>query len=647
MNSENTKKYLSILVVFGIVGCILIAFLRNRIEKNNRIVELVCDYDEVYEFSQEYGYDNRELLTELRLSGINSMAVNEETLRSLSASGDVLLFNSREMKLFASKYMVSSVAAGRRYTYILFEDKGLYEKVLLWLKIKFGEERIFTGDKTGYNTGGRYRLIAVDIRKKNLLKNVGLGFSGEKIKEITGLGMKVALRPVNDPYVSPLSIGNIFSSIEDMTQVSCVIFSGVEVKGYPDYVPDLERQLGKNDVKIGVVEFAKQKGMEHFKNNLIRVHSIKKDELMKKPVEALIYRFKRAVVERNIRLLYIHFVNEQARKGSMSEYVRGIRRAVEDRGFITGTAAVIPEFYPLTSILSGLIGLGLISFFMLMVTAYREVYFKKLLIIIVLFVLMAIAFNNNLVFLQLIALITAVLFPVFAVKRVFDENSDFNLNIFVEKDISELAVVLRMFFLVTLFSVIAALFITGLVSRWDFMMKLSQFRGIKAALLLPVVIGAFVVYPPGKHFGKFLSRNIRVGEAMAVLAAIIIFLVVLVRSGNYSSGMTGGFEYNIRELLERALYIRPRFKEFLIGHPFMLVGIYLWVEHLRGKGYMSLTSNYKPFIIIGMVGQVSIINSFCHIHTPLMVSVIRTVNGLWIGILFGLVLISLRKLIKW
>ncbi len=79
----------------------------------------------------------------------------------------------------------------------------------------------------------------------------------------------------------------------------------------------------------------------------------------------------------------------------------------------------------------------------------------------------------------------------------------------------------------------------------------------------------------------------------------------------------------------------------------MILGIYLWVEHLRGKGYMTLTSNYKPFIIIGLVGQVSIINSFCHIHTPVMVSVIRTANGLWIGILLGMALISLKKLLKW
>jgi len=32
------------------------------------------------------------------------------------------------------------------------------------------------------------------------------------------------------------------------------------------------------------------------------------------------------------------------------------------------------------------------------------------------------------------------------------------------------------------------------------------------------------------------------------------------------------------------------------------------------------------------------VNSFCHLHTPLLMTVVRTFNGLWLGVVFGLIL---------
>ena len=173
MNS--LKKILVFLIVIGLAGSASIAYLRGVAERSSRVVELVCDYDEVYEFSQEYGGGIDELLKDMRLSGMCSVAIGEETLRSLSASGRVLILNGTEMQFFASGYVINS-ASKKGYTYIIFEDPDLWENSLLWLKLKLGEERVITGNKTGYNPGWRYRLIAVDIKKKALLRNIGLGF---------------------------------------------------------------------------------------------------------------------------------------------------------------------------------------------------------------------------------------------------------------------------------------------------------------------------------------------------------------------------------------------------------------------------------------------------------------------------------------
>jgi len=178
------------------------------------------------------------------------------------------------------------------------------------------------------------------------------------------------------------------------------------------------------------------------------------------------------------------------------------------------------------------------------------------------------------------------------------------------------------------------------------MMKIQQFRGIKLALLLPPVIVLFVVYKPKELYENIMLKTVRVKDILIMLVALFAVYFMLSRSGNDSSLIAGNREYLIREFLEKIFYVRPRFKEFLIGHPFMLLGIFLWMEKLKGKGALPAAGYCKIFIIIGLVGQISIINTFCHIHTPLIISLIRTLNGLWIGSLLGIILITLIKLIK-
>jgi hypothetical protein len=41
---------------------------------------------------------------------------------------------------------------------------------------------------------------------------------------------------------------------------------------------------------------------------------------------------------------------------------------------------------------------------------------------------------------------------------------------------------------------------------------------------------------------------------------------------------------------------------------------------------------------VGIIGQVSLLNTFCHIHTPLMLSLTRDLAGLALGALIGVAL---------
>ena len=51
--------------------------------------------------------------------------------------------------------------------------------------------------------------------------------------------------------------------------------------------------------------------------------------------------------------------------------------------------------------------------------------------------------------------------------------------------------------------------------------------------------------------------------------------------------------------------VRPRTKEFLIGYPMMLILLYF--------GY---SFKMYPVLLMGLIGQISLINTYAHIHTP-------------------------------
>jgi len=87
-------------------------------------------------------------------------------------------------------------------------------------------------------------------------------------------------------------------------------------------------------------------------------------------------------------------------------------------------------------------------------------------------------------------------------------------------------------------------------------------------------------------------------------------------------------------LLDNLLGVRPRTKEFLLGHPLLLLLFYLGFRDNR----------FQPLLLAGVIGQVSLVNTYAHIHTPLLVSLLRSFNGLWLGIIGGLVLIVMWKL---
>ena len=142
------------------------------------------------------------------------------------------------------------------------------------------------------------------------------------------------------------------------------------------------------------------------------------------------------------------------------------------------------------------------------------------------------------------------------------------------------------------------------------------------------------IHPEG--IKDFIKRPPLWGELILCGILLIAVGLILFRSDNVS--FIPGFEAKIRIALEKLLIARPRTREVFIGYPSLLV-----LNFLVAKKYFA---QYREIFRIGVaLGFSSVINSFCHFHTPLFLILLREFNGLWTGLIVGLIAVLLVKFI--
>lgn len=678
------KKVLIIVLCLSIVSAILISVIRWRVEAGNRRVEMACDYGELSQLCLQWGYDIDAFLLELKETGINSIAIEEETLERLSSEGRLTLITGEEVK--KSQYLapVQSIFLKdlikqdiEKYTFIVTSDFGLGEKIERMLVEKLGRKKV---NRTERNWHERpvmvLSLYGMDERE---ISHLGIGFSTEKIEGIANYGLRAILLLTNSPVISEVSIQALFSTVTDWRNISAVIFSGDSILGYPDFLDSVRRELDIEGVKLGIVEFLNQDGLGEVTKNLyqkiVRVHSISPEEIVAIKqgggieVSRLITRFRRAVKERNVRLLYIRlpFISgssENLQIQSNLDYIRGIKAAILGSNFKIGFSQ---PFTPLPASLNLLrlpiflivliLPLWLISFHRSVSLSFYYFYLFASLALILFF-------WQEKLFIQTVALIAALSFPLLALTfgLLLPESSILRTH----KQGNILRAVL--FFLkVTITTIFGGLLIACLLSRLDFMLKVHQFRGVKVSFILPLIMGLFLLsgwreqslkekglirFYVGR-VSEFLSRKVEFRHLLILSILVLAGIVLLLRSGNYPGPFLWEIESRAREILEKLLIVRPRIKEFFIGHPLMVLGIYLYLkggsrnlqvaQFGKEENLVLKTGNWQSFVILGLIGQVSIINSFCHAHTPLVISLARTINGIWLGIIIGVLLVSIVR----
>jgi Na+/proline symporter len=193
--------------------------------------------------------------------------------------------------------------------------------------------------------------------------------------------------------------------------------------------------------------------------------------------------------------------------------------------------------------------------------------------------------------------------------------------------------------------------VVGLLAARPYIVHSSQYLGIKAQHAVPLLIVTLAalmggVALPGEKMSKYadrakaslqdaMSEPARFGTLLFGLVTLAALALIIARTGNDAGVGVSGIELKARAILDRIMPVRPRTKEFLVGHPAFVLGICWW---LRGRRKVAI-----PAFVIGSLGQVSLLNTFCHIHTPLIISAWRGGTGLVVGTVIGLAIFALGE----
>jgi len=174
------------------------------------------------------------------------------------------------------------------------------------------------------------------------------------------------------------------------------------------------------------------------------------------------------------------------------------------------------------------------------------------------------------------------------------------------------------------------------------MTEIDRFSGVKLVLAVPPLV-CLLLYLFTRRWGSNLTpaalseAPVNVLQLVAGLVLLGAGYLLLARSGNQSDIAPSAFELALRSHLSTILQVRPRFKEFVIGFPALMLLPALVPSDRARWGWL--------FALAIGIGLADVVDTFSHLHTHLSVSLLRLINGAVIGVVVGAIaVVAYRRL---
>lgn len=676
MKSRYNPVLLAVIVV-GLVCALWLNFVRHDVEKQNNTVEMAMEYEGLRKLAALQGLPEEDVLRQFKEAGINSLMIFDTTLERLTKNGELQTATGGELRqaamLGAEKGVFAHVPAEALEENAAYAaaaaDASILEDVEQDLCLRYGADRVQVVSENpriikvkGSTTplpDGRYD------EPQGLLQ-APLGLPVQDLRRVNALGFKIIVRPQNYIEVTDEQIDAIFDRIKEAgVPVAALMPCGTEVVGYPNKMQHLGERMKENNMTLVMLEhytqlqFAKIDGLlplaEFNDYKAARSYVIDPTEQKKISVGEALRRWALTDEERNIRVNYIRpFLMPEGGQDIMKtnlKYVRDIKASVEARGYTIGEAGVFaakgdgfaPYFPSKLSFIPVLLAIvaGVVLYLSLLFNLSGS---KQLALWAVLSAggLALLFIGRGLLTRQLLALAAASVFPVLSMSVIFniwDKNTTdkHSLLSICWKGIWQLALAIAL-------SLVGAAFLSAILTDSRFLLEIDIYRGVKLTFILPVIFTAILfikrydllqVVGKGlqtlwKRLNGLLDKGLTFRHVVVLLVLMFIAYYFVGRSGHTGGVPVPAIELKMRAFLEQLMYARPREKEFMIGHPMFFLAVLAVYRCAPRWWQFALTC-------AAVIGQGSLVQTFCHMRTPVVMSFVRALDGYAVGVVFGVV----------
>jgi len=589
------RRLLWIIVVASLIPAGILVTRRIQAEGVSEHVALVMDEQALADQAHLLGRSPLELAQHYQKLGLTGIAIYEDTIDSLVAKGEAVALLGSEARAQALARGETPPDVPGDATLVAALRPGALDALLA---------KNVPKPRTLDWNGRSWYVYPGDVRS-----SLPAGPDKAELQAWSDAGFDIAYRPRNAPY-RLLRPGSDFPA-----SAHYLVYAGTQVAGYPGNLAPVV--AASQPYLTALIEGTPQDGLDSLLNKVptVRLLSFNQDYIDRRlSPRDLVDKYMLAVSERNIRLLYLRpytTTDQGDLLTNTDRMVSGLTSALRSAGYDVGPLQAQTFHYHTSAVLRALAGVGVVAGVLLLVGLFPGVWGVLVAALVAALGLLAGGPRWD-----ALALMAALTFPVLGYGHLRK---------------NPWSVVLA-----TLVSLAGAALLAAVGSERDTMLAIRPFAGVGATLIVPPALFLFHYAlrfrRPAAWVRDFWRAEVRVGHVALALLVVAALAIAFMRRGNTPIIGASHAELALRQWLSE-LFVRPRFKE-LIGHPLALLALAnpRWPSWFRG---LLLTG--------GVLAQASVLNTFSHYHTPLLVSAERTGIALVIGLVVGFVLVPVLR----
>ncbi|WKA57840.1 DUF5693 family protein [Planococcus shenhongbingii] len=604
------RKVLIAIILATLILTIPSIYQRVQIEESNKTVETIVPYKLIHQWmGNNPDITQGQVFSDLEEAGVQSISVEPDTLRTLERKGAITAVNSSRMREHLLLNRQEPLDA-------FYNTEGLFVASTEDFPLAEVAKEMFEETHSIEVNGVQYTFIP---GVQHTILSMPVGYDEEVIAAVLDAGINVVPRLAD--YGEEEQTKRMADELLSLKQegIEKVLFLGMNAPFYkePELLKDFATELKEGGFTLLQIESGNQTGFQQLAYamdlDVVRLHSV---PVTKDDLSTMSERIVRAVKERNIRSIFLSMSSTD-----YGEAIAGLKtiRADVDTGLVAysrGEAKAFAAYeVPAWQTAAGLI--GAIAFLGLAI----DVIIKKRLLTLLtiagalLLALIYMLFDLSII-LKIFALGVAIAAPIFAVLQ--------------DKKIESKGYLVKEYAKAVAVTLVGIWFIVVLLNGNQFLLGIDSFRGVKLVYILPMAFIA--IYAVWGSINFLLKMNVKYWHLLTVGLIAVLGMYYISRTGN--AGAVSALELQVRQLLEQILYVRPRTKEFLIGFPLFVVALYVAKRNIKASYFI---------LIPAVIGFLSMVNTFTHLHIPLSISLLRSTYSVIIGFLIGLLLILLYK----